>query len=200
MASASLDALLQQLGVTPPSAAQRYAPIFNQSPMVPPATSEAMGLPFPSSYMGAEMAGSAPAEEAPVEDAAPMGAQMLGYNPQPRPDLAAAITQGPLSDLFRRYRDVYSPPQPAANPLAALLPATPPAQPAGYPDSGAVPGVMLAPQQATMPRLTREDRRQQMLNRPPSEAERLLMDRSPEYARPIQRSRQLDAMRLQRGY
>jgi hypothetical protein len=190
MASASLDALLQQLGVTPPTVAQRYAPIFNQSPMVPPATSEAMGLPFPSSYMGAEMAGSAPAEEAPVEEAAPMGAQMLGYNPQPRPDLAAAITQGPLSDLFGRYRDVYSPPQSAANPLAGLLPATTQAQPAQ----------MLAPQQATMPRLTREDRRQGMLNAPLTASERLLMDRSPEYARPIQRSRQLDAMRLQRGY
>ena len=191
---ASLDELLAQLGVTPPPASQRYAPIFNTSPTVPAATGEAMGLPFPSSYM-TEMAGSAPATEEPtVEEAAPMGAQLLGYSPQPRPDLAAALTEGPVSDLFTRYRDVYSPPQAPANPLAAMQPAA--AQPAPQPMLRAQPTALMQP----APRLTREDRRQQMLSRPPSEAERILLERSPEYARPIGRARQLDAMRLQRGY
>ena len=191
--SGSLDALLQQLGVAPPPASQRYAPIFNTSPAIPAATGEAMGLPFPSSYM-TEMAGSAPAEEPVVEEAVPVGAQMLGYSPQPRPDLAAAITEGPLSDLFTRYRDVYSPPQPQADPLAAMRPVA--TQQAAQPMLRAQP----APMMAAAPRLTREDRRQQMLNRPMSGAERILMERSPEYGRPIARARQLDAMRLQRGY
>lgn len=192
MESNSLDELLAQLGVTPPPMAQRYAPIFNQSPVVPAATGEAMGLPFPSSYM-AEVPGSAPAEEPVVEDTTPLGAQMLGYTPQPRPDLAAAITQGPLSELFGRYRDVYSPPQPQADPQAMLSPATTSPQQQR----------MLAPQQAAMPAAaqpTRNDQRQQILNSPLSESERILMNQSRAYARPISRRRELEAMSIHRGY
>jgi hypothetical protein len=206
----TVEELLAQLGVSPggmglgPPAATR-AP---QRPYVPFDTSQIPGLP-------PGLPGNAPPGAANLGGPPPGGGQGAyppaiqaildqeeaagitggrpntfagGFAPQPRPPLPGALTQPQGADMFGGFRDRYNPQTAAQDPIAALL-GSPPSGPGGMaaapPDRSLNPpwmgGAAVGPP------------------RPLSPAEQTLLRRSPAYGRAIQRMRDLDRLRAQRG-
>lgn len=110
-------------------------PVLPQSPYLSPQESEAMGLPFPTSLMGAMPAGELPESAQPdpmlgvtsAFGAPPTASTQYGYQPQARPMLPAAITDR-ADSLYGPFRQVWEGLQAEPDPLAALM-APPPAEP-----------------------------------------------------------------------